>query len=94
MKRGDVPKSIQCYMHETGASEEEAREHIRGLISATWVKMNKERIGNHHISNTFAGVAMNLARMAQCMYQFEDGHSVPDKETKHRVLSLFINPIP
>ncbi|TXG67807.1 hypothetical protein EZV62_009082 [Acer yangbiense] len=94
MKRGDVPKSIQCYMQETGASEEEAREHIQGLICATWLKMNKERIGNHHISNTFAGVAMNLARMAQCMYQFEDGHSVPDKETKHRVLSLFINPIP
>ncbi|KAK0580096.1 hypothetical protein LWI29_036337 [Acer saccharum] len=94
MKRGDVPKSIQCYMHKIGASEEEAREHIRGLISATWVKMNKERIGNHHISNTFAGVAMNLARMAQCMYQFGDGHGVPDKETKHRVLSLIINPIP
>ncbi|KAI9197715.1 hypothetical protein LWI28_002989 [Acer negundo] len=94
MKRGDVPKSIQCYMHETGASEEEAREHIRGLISATWLQMNKERIGNHHISNTFAGVAMNLARMAQCMYQFGDGHGVPDKETKHRVLSLIINPIP
>ncbi|KAK1562275.1 hypothetical protein Q3G72_009248 [Acer saccharum] len=94
MKRGDVPKSIQCYMQETGASEEEAREYIQGLICATWLKMNKERIGNHHISNTFAGVAMNLARMAQCMYQFEDGHSVPDKETKHRVLSLFINPIP
>ncbi|KAK0578594.1 hypothetical protein LWI29_012979 [Acer saccharum] len=73
-------------MHETGALEEEAREHIRGLISATWVKMNKETIGNHHISNTFAGVSMNLARMAQCMYQFGDGHGVPDKETKHRVV--------
>ncbi|KAK0578340.1 hypothetical protein LWI29_008797 [Acer saccharum] len=94
MKRGDVPKSIQCYMHETGASEEEAREHIRGLINETWLKMNKDRIGNHHLSNTFVGVAMNAARMAQCMYQFGDGYGVPNKETKHRVLSLLINPIP
>ncbi|KAK2642805.1 hypothetical protein Ddye_024568 [Dipteronia dyeriana] len=86
MKRGDVPKSIQCYMHETGASEEEAREHIRGLINTTWLKINKDGIGNPHYSNTFAGVAMNLARMAQCMYQFGDGHGVPDQETKHRVL--------
>ncbi|KAK1556278.1 hypothetical protein Q3G72_001935 [Acer saccharum] len=92
MKRGDVPKSIQCYMHETGASEEEAREHIRGLINETWLKMNKDRIGNHHLSNTFVGVAMNAARMAQCMYQFGDGYGVPNKETKHRVLSLLINP--
>ncbi|TXG47887.1 hypothetical protein EZV62_027181 [Acer yangbiense] len=94
MKRGDVPKSIQCYMHETGASEEEAREHIQGLINETWLKMNKDRIGNHHLSNTFVGVAMNAARMAQCMYQFGDGFGVPNKETKHRVLSLLINPIP
>ena len=39
LKRGDVPKSIQCYMNETGASEEDAREYIRCLISATWKKM-------------------------------------------------------
>ena len=90
MKRGDVPKLIQCYMHETGASEEEAHEHIRGLISATWLTMNKEGIGNPHYSNTFAGVAVNLARTAQCMYQFGDGHGVPDQETKHRVLSLLV----
>ncbi|KAF2284339.1 hypothetical protein GH714_020813 [Hevea brasiliensis] len=36
LKRGDVPKSIQCYMHETGASEAKARDHIRFLISETW----------------------------------------------------------
>ncbi|XVF25950.1 hypothetical protein REPUB_Repub13aG0258200 [Reevesia pubescens] len=29
LKRGDVAKSIQCYMHENGVSEEAAREHIR-----------------------------------------------------------------
>ncbi|KAG8368605.1 hypothetical protein BUALT_Bualt15G0062800 [Buddleja alternifolia] len=28
MKRGDVPKSIQCYMNETGASREEAQEYV------------------------------------------------------------------
>ncbi|EFH51544.1 hypothetical protein ARALYDRAFT_904756 [Arabidopsis lyrata subsp. lyrata] len=26
LARGDVLKSVQCYMHETGASQEEARE--------------------------------------------------------------------
>nr|AGB05615.1 sesquiterpene synthase 6 [Valeriana officinalis] len=28
LKRGDNPKSIQCYMHEKGVSEEKAREYI------------------------------------------------------------------
>ncbi|KAJ0619618.1 putative lyase [Helianthus annuus] len=40
---GDAPKSIQCYMHESGTSEVEARECIKELIVETWKKLNKER---------------------------------------------------
>ncbi|GAY68626.1 hypothetical protein CUMW_265570 [Citrus unshiu] len=75
LKRGDVHKSIQCYMHEAGVSEREAREHIHDLIAQTWMKMNSDRFGNpHFVSDVFVGIAMNLARMSQCMYQFGDGH--------------------
>ncbi|CAA2958246.1 terpene synthase 10-like [Olea europaea subsp. europaea] len=35
LERGDVPKSIQCYMNETGASEDESRKHIKFLICET-----------------------------------------------------------
>ncbi|KAF8409446.1 hypothetical protein HHK36_005522 [Tetracentron sinense] len=94
LKRGDVPKSIQCYMNETSASEEEAREHIRGLISDTWKKMNEDRVADSPFSQTFIGIAMNLARMAQCMYQYGDGHGIQDRETKDRVLALLVEPIP
>ncbi|KAA8538952.1 hypothetical protein F0562_025644 [Nyssa sinensis] len=94
LKRGDVPKSIQCYMHETGASEEDTREHIRFLISETWKKMNEDRVIESLFSKTFIGIAMNLARMAQCMYQHRDGHGIQDHETKDRVLSLLVEPIP
>ncbi|KAK9292933.1 hypothetical protein L1049_020915 [Liquidambar formosana] len=40
LKRGDVPKSIQCFMYEIGASEDDARDHIKCLISEMWKKMN------------------------------------------------------
>ncbi|KAL9413319.1 hypothetical protein AB3S75_041902 [Citrus x aurantiifolia] len=95
LKRGDVHKSIQCYMHEAGVSEGEAREHINDLIAQTWMKMNRDRFGNpHFVSDVFVGIAMNLARMSQCMYQFGDGHGCGAQEiTKARVLSLFFNPI-
>ena len=79
-------------MHETGVSEREAREHIRYLIAETWMKMNKERAENPHLPDIYMGIAMNLARMAQCMYQFGDGHGVQDN-SKDRVLSLLIHPI-
>ncbi|KAH9699983.1 Beta-myrcene/(E)-beta-ocimene synthase 2 [Citrus sinensis] len=94
LKRGDVPKSIQCYMHETGVSEDEAREHIRDLIAETWMKMNSARFGNPpYLPDVFIGMAMNLVRMSQCMYLYGDGHGVQEN-TKDRVLSLFIDPIP
>nr|GEW51888.1 hypothetical protein [Tanacetum cinerariifolium] len=43
MARGDNPRLIQCYMHENGATEEEAREHMKALINDKWMKLNKER---------------------------------------------------
>ncbi|XP_059433979.1 myrcene synthase, chloroplastic-like [Corylus avellana] len=95
LERGDVPKSIQCYMNETGATEEDAREYIRSLIGTTWKKMNKEAgSASSPFSRTFIEIAMNLGRMAQCMYQYGDGHGVVDRETKKRILSLFIHPVP
>ncbi|RWR93527.1 terpene synthase 2 [Cinnamomum micranthum f. kanehirae] len=39
--RGDVPKSIQCYMYEAGASESVARDHIKYQIAEGWKKMNE-----------------------------------------------------
>ncbi|RVW74231.1 (-)-alpha-terpineol synthase [Vitis vinifera] len=93
LKRGDAPKSIQCYMHETGASEDDARKYIGFLIDETWKKMNEDRNLNSPFPQTFIGVAMNVARMAQCMYQYGDGYGVQDRETKDRIMTLFIEPI-
>ncbi|XP_054779854.1 terpene synthase 10-like [Prosopis cineraria] len=92
METGDVPKSIQCCMKETGASEEDARRHINSLIIETWKKMNKEA-RNSSFSQDFIQIAMNFARMSLCMYQHGDGHSDQDPETKNRITSILFHPI-
>ncbi|KAL0792751.1 hypothetical protein Bca101_064128 [Brassica carinata] len=98
MARGDVLKSIQCYMHETGASEKEARAHVQQMISETWDEMNyvtQTANSSSSLSRGFVKAALNLGRMSQCMYQHGDGHGFPDKaKTVDRVMSLLINPIP
>jgi (-)-alpha-terpineol synthase len=81
-------------MNETGATEEDARKYIRSLISYMWKKINEERAADSPFSQTFIEVAVNLGRMAQCMYQYGDGHGIVDRETKKRILSLFIHPVP
>ncbi|CAI9770284.1 unnamed protein product [Fraxinus pennsylvanica] len=93
MKRGDVPKTIQCYMKETGASEDEARKHIRSSIREKWKKMNKVQETSCPLSKTFIEIAVNLARMAQYMYQYGDGHGIQNHETKDRILALLFEPI-
>ncbi|WCJ22052.1 Myrcene synthase chloroplastic [Euphorbia peplus] len=94
LERGDVPKSIQCYMNETGASEKEARQHIHNLIRETWKKMNKQaRVHSPLLPKAFIGIAMDLDRMAQSIYQYGDGYGIQDGETKDHVMSLLVQPI-
>lgn len=45
-------------------------------------------------SENFISAAFDLARIAQCIYQHGDGHGIGNCETKERVVSLLIQPIP
>ncbi|KAL7000223.1 hypothetical protein U1Q18_001371 [Sarracenia purpurea var. burkii] len=42
--RGDVAKSIQCYMTKEGVTEEQARDHIEDLKSLSWRKLNEAKV--------------------------------------------------
>ncbi|OVA03032.1 Terpene synthase [Macleaya cordata] len=92
IQRGDVSKSIQCYMHETGASEEVAREYIKHLSNGMWKNMNQELRISSGSTRSFILIALNLARMSECIFQYGDGLGVQDRETKAQVLSLLVEP--
>ncbi|KAI3687945.1 hypothetical protein L1987_81650 [Smallanthus sonchifolius] len=93
LARGDIPKSVQCYMHESGATEEEARGYIKEMIRDAWKKLNKERaLANSQFSREYIEYATNMARMAQFMYGEGDGHGRPEI-TKSHLSSLLFNPI-
>ncbi|KAK4572333.1 hypothetical protein RGQ29_030676 [Quercus rubra] len=94
LKRGDVPKSIQCYMNETGASEEDAREYIRCMINATWKKMNECIATSSLLSQTFIEMTFNAPRMTYFMYHHGDGHGVGNHKIKDCILSLLVQSIP
>ncbi|KAK1279884.1 hypothetical protein QJS04_geneDACA014298 [Acorus gramineus] len=93
LKRGDVPKAIQCYMNENEVSEEVSREHIRSLLSEKWKNINEDRVAPSPFPREVVDAAIDLLRIAQCIYQYGDGHGSPDKETKDQIMSLFIQPI-
>ncbi|PKU69754.1 (-)-alpha-terpineol synthase [Dendrobium catenatum] len=94
-ERGDVATSVQCYMKETGASEEEARLYISMLISDAWNDMNEEysTCSKPQFPQRFIDASINLARMASFMYQHGDGFSAPSHQIKGSIKSLLLNSI-
>nr|QPL17964.1 terpene synthase [Lathyrus odoratus] len=90
---GDYSNIIQCYMKETGGSEDEAIEYVKSMLYSTWKKMNKE-VHTSSFSNIFIETAMNIGRMALFMYQHGDGHSIQDRDIQTRIMSLTFQPIP
>ncbi|XP_042490882.1 alpha-terpineol synthase, chloroplastic-like [Macadamia integrifolia] len=96
LERGDVLKSIQYYMHQTGASEDVAREHIRHMIDEMWKKLNKEVIISDEslLPQHFIRTTINLVRISLFIYQYGDGHATIDNESKNQITSLFFEPIP
>ncbi|KAI4324178.1 hypothetical protein L6164_023735 [Bauhinia variegata] len=93
METGDITNLIQCYMHKTGASEAYAREHIKSIICTTWKKINVDvNSGSYPLS--FIEIAVNVARMSLCMYQYGDAHSIQDQESKKWISSLLFEAIP
>ncbi|CAI0550316.1 unnamed protein product [Linum tenue] len=98
--RGETTNSISCYMNDNGVSEEQARQHIECLIDEAWKKMNQELfliakdiVGSNAFVKSFLRSAINLARMAHCIYQSGDSHGTPNLESKKQVLALIVEPI-
>ncbi|XP_027363290.1 isoprene synthase, chloroplastic-like [Abrus precatorius] len=95
LERGETTNSITSYMNENGTSEEEAREELRKLIDTEWKKMNRERVVDRTIfSIDFIEIAINMARVSHCTYQYGDGLGRPDDTAENRIKLLLIDPIP
>ncbi|KAH7532986.1 hypothetical protein FEM48_Zijuj04G0081600 [Ziziphus jujuba var. spinosa] len=94
IQRGETANSISCSMRDNNVSEECARKYLQAMIEESWKKMNMEMVdGDCPFPKQNVDTAINLARIAQCTYQYGDGHGTPDTRSKNRVLSLIINPI-
>ncbi|KAJ8510907.1 hypothetical protein OPV22_001341 [Ensete ventricosum] len=92
-ERGDVASSIDCYMKEgDGASEAEARLHVRSLIHSAWLDLNGEALAATSLPRSTVDAAVNLARAAQAMYQHGDDSRLPSVD--RHIHSLLMDPIP
>ncbi|CAM8994967.1 unnamed protein product [Rhodiola kirilowii] len=93
MERGDTPKAIQCYMNDTGASEQAARKHVEGLMREAWKKFNNCVMKEKTLSPEGVKTLVNMVRAGHCFYQHGDGHGVQDSVTKHLMSQVLFDTI-
>ncbi|XP_057452330.1 (-)-alpha-terpineol synthase-like [Lotus japonicus] len=89
---GDVAKSLQCYMNQSGAPEAEAREHLTSVIHKTWKKFN-EATHNSSFSQGFKNTVRTFVNVAIWSYQRGDGYTIHDPEIQSLIRSLMVQPI-
>ncbi|KAG6511239.1 hypothetical protein ZIOFF_029296 [Zingiber officinale] len=93
LERGDVPKYVQCYMHEKGVSEEVARREIRELMRKYWRELNASLSWDSPLEEYFMNIQVNIPRTAQFFYQDGDGYGKAYEETKSQIILLLLKPI-
>nr|QIQ56010.1 putative terpene synthase 26 [Eremophila lucida] len=94
IEKGDVPKAIQCYMNDTGASEKKAREHILSLNQETWMKLNGEATDAETLfSRTFITCCVNSCRVGHYIYQADGGLGEPNLTLEGQINGLLFEPI-
>ncbi|CAM8994965.1 unnamed protein product [Rhodiola kirilowii] len=98
MERGDTPKSIQCYMNDTGASKQAAQKHVEGLMREAWKKLNTCVMEEKTLTPEGVKRLVNLVRASHFFYQHGDehgdGHGVQDGVTKHLMSQVLFDQIP
>lgn len=92
MARGDTLKVVQCYMNDTGASEEVSKCYVNGLVHETWKILNKDLFGSFPFGEPFLSANPNLARTTQTVYQYGDGLGLPENGTLDHLKSLLLEP--
>ncbi|KAL5571265.1 hypothetical protein UlMin_020862 [Ulmus minor] len=90
-ERGDVAKSMHCYMRENNVScEDEARKHIRQMIGKLWMELNGELKTPKGLPQSITKACFNLARTSQIIYQHGDDQNAFTVDD--HVQTLFFRP--
>lgn len=94
LRRGDVPKAVQCYMHEKGVSEEVAKQNVKHMISDLWKKMNKYLVIGSVFPRDFVKSSMDSQRTLHWFYWTGDGFGFQRERTFDLFKRLVVEPIP
>ncbi|KAI3746419.1 hypothetical protein L6452_08852 [Arctium lappa] len=93
-KRGQSATGVDAYIKEYNVSEEVAIKEIKKIIENAWKDINEGCLKPTAVSMALLTPILNLARMIDVVYKFDDGFTFPGKTLKDYITLLFVTPAP
>nr|BBE38101.1 germacrene A synthase [Aralia cordata] len=93
-EKGQVTSGIDYYMKAYGVSEEETILEYKKRIENAWKDINAECLKPTAISMKLLIPFLNLVRVIDVVYKYDDGLTQAEKILKDDVTLLFLTPVP
>ncbi|XP_076936082.1 sesquiterpene synthase TPS1-like [Bidens hawaiensis] len=90
-KRKHVVSTIECYMKEHDVKEEYVYDLFKQRVEDAWKDMNRELLMCKDISMTLKMRVINLGRVIEVIYKYDDTLKNVGKEMQDNIKSCFVN---
>ncbi|KAI3668963.1 hypothetical protein L6452_40180 [Arctium lappa] len=92
-ERGQSATGVDAYIKTFGVSENEAIDELKKMIENAWKDINEGCLKPREVSMDLLAPILNLARMIDVVYRYDDGFTFPGKTLKEYINLLFVGPI-
>ncbi|XP_038717487.1 probable terpene synthase 6 [Tripterygium wilfordii] len=93
-QREHVATGIECYMKQYNVLEEEVIKIFKKNITESWKDVNESWIKPTEVPIPIQMPVLNLARVMDVLYKFQDAYSINPGRLRGFVEMLFLEPVP
>ncbi|XVF41099.1 hypothetical protein PTKIN_Ptkin01aG0253100 [Pterospermum kingtungense] len=84
---------IECYMKQFGLPEDVVIKEFQRKIENGWKVINEECLRPRTISAQLVAAVLNMVRLTDATYRYDDGYTNSEKNLKDIIIELFIDEI-
>ncbi|KAI3787134.1 hypothetical protein L1987_41369 [Smallanthus sonchifolius] len=93
-ERGQSATGVDAYIKTYGLPEKEAIDELKKMIENAWKDINEGCLKPREVSMDLLAPILNLARMIDVVYRYDDGFTFPGKTLKEYITLLFVGSLP
>ncbi|KAI3729540.1 hypothetical protein L6452_18201 [Arctium lappa] len=93
-ERANTVTGVEAYTKTFGVSENVAVEEIKKMVENAWKDINEGCLKPTEVPMDLLAPIVNLARMIDVAYKYNDGFTFPEETFKEYIILLFLTSVP